>query len=116
MSLAPRTPCTWPHCGALARPGETRCVTHRKPTAHARGYTKEWAAYSRAWLAERPWCGQRADGALSGDDSHCARENRRVPARVVDHIVPLRLNGAQLDPTNHQSLCFSCNARKKVAG
>lgn len=116
MSLAPRTPCTGPQCHKLARPGETRCDEHRKPTAHQRGYTSEWAEYSRAWLARYPWCGQRDGGAFSGENSHCARAGKRVRARVVDHIRPLAMGGAQLDPTNHESMCFSCNARKKVAG
>lgn len=34
-----------------------------------------------------------------------------VPARIVDHIVPLRAGGKD-DESNYQSLCWSCHVRK----
>ncbi len=114
MSDAPSTPCTAPHCRRLARPGENRCATHQRPTAHARGYKPGWAEYSRAWLSVYPWCGQRVGGAFSGEQSACARAGLRVKARVVDHIVSLSMGGDLFNPANHQSMCHACNAAKKV--
>lgn len=116
MSTAPATPCTAPHCRRLATDERGRCAEHRRPTAHQRGYTSEWATYARDWLNHYPWCGQRNGGEFSGEYSFCARARKRVRARVVDHIRPIAMGGAELDPLNHQSLCHSCNARKKVSG
>ena len=94
-----------------------RCVKRRdaaRPTARQRGYDDAWAAYSRAWLARYPWCGQRRDGRLYADDSRCVQEARRVRADCTDHIRAQAAGGARMDPANHQSLCRSCNARKAV--
>jgi 5-methylcytosine-specific restriction endonuclease McrA len=59
-----------------------------------------------------PWCGQRQDGAFYPQHSYCVRRGLKTPARVVDHIRSLAMGGALLDPSNHQSLCVSCNNRK----
>ncbi len=80
-----------------------------------RGYDTEWAAYSRAWLARFPLCGQRADGRLHPEHSRCVQVGARVRATVTDHILALRHGGARLDPRNHQSLCRGCNAAKDAA-
>jgi 5-methylcytosine-specific restriction endonuclease McrA len=85
---------------------------HERGTAAARGYTADWSAYARDWLARFPWCGQRMDGRFYPIHSHCTQRGERVRARVVDHIHALRDGGARLDPVNHQSLCASCNRRK----
>jgi 5-methylcytosine-specific restriction protein A len=117
VSLAPLRPCSHPHCGALTRGG--KCATHRRladearGSALARGYTPEWAAYSRAWLARFPFCGMRRDGLFHSEHSLCTARGERVRAAVTDHITPLREGGALLDPANHQSLCTSCNVRKE---
>jgi 5-methylcytosine-specific restriction protein A len=34
------------------------------------------------------------------------------PARVVDHITPIKKGGARLDPANFQSLCNPCHGKK----
>jgi 5-methylcytosine-specific restriction enzyme A len=111
MAMAPPRPCT--RCGRLVRDGSGRCAHHQRPSAFKRGYRTGWAEYARAWLARFPWCGQRADGRFYSDHSACTRRGQRVRARVVDHIRSLASGGALLDATNHQSLCFSCNARKR---
>jgi len=78
----------------------------------ARGYDRAWGRYSRAWLRRFPWCGQRGDGRFHVEHSKCAREGGYVLATVTDHIHALGQGGAKFDPANHQSLCYSCNARK----
>jgi 5-methylcytosine-specific restriction endonuclease McrA len=91
-----------------------RLRDQQRPGARARGYSPAWDTYSRAWLARRPWCGQRADGTFSAEHSRCVREQRRVPADVTDHIVAIADGGAVFDRTNHQSLCSSCNTAKNA--
>ena len=83
-----------------------------RPTARQRGYTREWDKYSRDWLKRYPFCGQRLGGGFSPQHSGCVRIGQRVPATVTDHIVALCDGGELLAPTNHQSLCTSCNTRK----
>jgi len=116
MPWAPPHACT--RCGRHLRRG-ARCAhcdrprQAARPTLLERGYTPAWAPYAKAWLLRYPWCGQRADGRLHAEHSRCAAGGWWVPARVVDHIRPLRDGGALLDPANHQSLCYSCNNRKR---
>ena len=111
MTLAPRTPCSRVPCQRLAVK-DGRCAAHQRRSATARGYTPEWTAYARAWLARFPWCGMRQDGRFYLSDSQCARRGLRTKARVVDHIRSLAAGGALMDPSNHQSLCVACNTRK----
>jgi 5-methylcytosine-specific restriction endonuclease McrA len=81
-------------------------------SATVRGYDTTWAHYARTWLRRFPYCGQRADGCLHADHSRCVKSGARTRAQVVDHIVPIAAGGARLEPSNHQSLCRSCNAAK----
>jgi len=108
-------PCPHPHCRRLVVRGGY-CALHqridRRPPASARGYDRDWARVARQFLAQFPWCGQRQDGALHAQHSLCVQRGTRVPAAVVDHIVPLP-HGPRLDPANLQSLCVSCNTRKR---
>jgi 5-methylcytosine-specific restriction endonuclease McrA len=99
-----RGPC--PHCRRLYELG--------RGGARVRGYDTLWDAFAAAWLRRFPWCGQRADGRLYGDDSRCVRAGRRVPGAVADHIVPLRRGGAHRAPGNTQSLCVGCNTAKSA--
>jgi len=110
MPVAPPRPC--PRCGRRVL-GGGRCRLHQRPSAQARGYTHAWADYARAWLVRFPWCGQRHDGQLHAEHSGCARRGQQVRARVVDHIRSIVDGGALLDPSNHQSLCYGCNNRKR---
>ncbi len=112
MSLAPLRPCAQAGCRCLVR-GGGRCPTHRRQTAQQRGYTAAWATYAKAWLHRYPWCGMRQDGQQYGAHSWCTRRGLRTPARVVDHIVSIAAGGPVFDPANHQSLCGSCNTRKR---
>lgn len=111
MALAPPRPCPQPHCARLLAPGQA-CPDHPRPSAAARGYTAAWTVYAATWLRRFPWCGMRQDGVFYSEHSHCVRRGARVPAQVVDHIRSIASGGAVFDPTNHQSLCRSCNVRK----
>lgn len=119
MPIAPPHPC--PTCHALVVGGQgcrpcglrrRQRIDDRRGTAHSRGYTARWARYSRAWLGKYPWCGQRQDGALYAEHSHCVQAGGKRVAECVDHIRPMRAGGAQYDPANLQSLCLRCNSLK----
>lgn len=90
----------------------------KRLSAYQRGYTKRWAAYSKAWKQQHPLCGERADGQLHPDDSRCARAGRITATRVTDHIKPHRGDEVLFwDPSNHQSLCETChNAKSQREG
>lgn len=122
MTLAPPRPCAYPRCPQKVRggggsfcPAHARQKDRARGSAKARGYDQAWTAFSRAWLARFPWCGQRADGWLHADDSRCWQRGEMVRADVTDHVLALRDGGAHLDPQNSQSLCASCNAAKAWA-
>ncbi|MDE2426738.1 MAG: HNH endonuclease [Elusimicrobia bacterium] len=84
-------------------PGKHRQVTRRpvaaapRATAHQRGYTRRWSAYSKHRLRQHPLC-ERCGGL----------------ANVTDHIEP---HDGEDDPRfwdtrNHQSLCKRCHDTK----
>jgi len=113
---APPRPC--PRCGALVTSPCRACLRRAgrdRPTSTTRGYGGAWRDVSRRFLAAFPWCGQRQDGRRHDEHSQCTRQNERRRAQVVDHIVPLSVGGARLDPVNLQSLCTSCNTSKSYA-
>ena len=65
-------------------------------TAAERGYDAEWRKV-RIMVLDRDgwvcrWCGK--------------------PAITVDHVVPLALGGARLDPFNLIACCRSCNSQR----
>lgn len=66
-------------------------------------WSASWLKARRSHLAHEPLC--RA----------CAARGRVTAAEVVDHIVPIRHGGAQLDPENLQSLCKVCHEAKSHA-
>jgi 5-methylcytosine-specific restriction protein A len=73
-------------------------------SAHARGYTAAWQAYSRRYRYEHPWC------------VLCLKDGKQRITQQVDHISPV--SGPQdpsfWDPMNHQALCTPCHSRKTV--
>jgi len=94
-----------------------RCLARQdqaRGTPRERGYDAEWAAYSRRWLVRFPWCGQRQDGNRHAAHSRCTTRGEYTRATVTDHIRAIKDGGARLDPSNHQSLCAGCNARKAI--
>lgn len=119
MPSRPPKPCTHPGCGALVASGY--CDQHR-PAAEARrrealsragrAYnqrrpesdkfygTAAWRAFRDAFLRSHPLC------------EECRSHGRLTPARIVDHIIPLRERlDLALDATNMRALCFPCHNR-----
>ena len=74
-----------------------------QPSAAARGYGYRWQKLAHRFLAEHPLCA----------DPFKRHGEQFVAAREVDHIVPRRSGGTDLD-TNLQALCSSCHAIKTV--
>jgi 5-methylcytosine-specific restriction endonuclease McrA len=112
---AARRPC--PRCHRISRGPCQFCATRRDQArggARQRGYDPAWDGYSRDWLARYPWCGQRLGGQFDATHSRCVQRGLRVRASVTDHIVALADGGALLEPSNHQSLCISCNTTKSI--
>lgn len=102
-------PC--PTCTATRR---KRLDRERAHDAHRRLYgTERWRRYSRSWLAQFPWCGQRQDGKRYANHSACTRRGLMTLATQLDHIVPASRDVELFfSPSNHQSLCGTCNASK----
>jgi 5-methylcytosine-specific restriction protein A len=102
MPRKPRKPCSCPGCPNLT--DSRYCVDHRSlDLEYASGsrnsfyVSSEWRKARKAYLEEHPlcaWCGQ--------------------PAKIVDHIAPIRTGGALLDERNFQSLCVGCHTRKSI--
>ncbi len=42
----------------------------------------------------------------------CSARGGLIPARVVDHVVPVKDGGARYLASNLQALCVSCHNRK----
>jgi 5-methylcytosine-specific restriction endonuclease McrA len=74
--------------------------------------TERWKRYSRRWLSEHPFCGERQDGQRHPEHSLCTRERRLIVADCTDHIIPTAKGGDHWQPANHQSLCRRCNSLK----
>ena len=108
MAMKPLRPCAHRGCPQLTR--DTWCPQHkpqhnrRVSAAYHSWYDgDEWKALRAEHLLEEPFCRE------------CARNGERVPATVVDHIVPHR-GDRQLfrDKGNLQSLCKRCHDRKTM--
>lgn len=78
-------PCAHPGCPVLIRNRE--CPDHPIERGPRKVYDHDWDVLRNAFLAVHPlcWCGQKAT--------------------EVDHIIPIRMGGARLDPNNLRSLC-----------
>ena len=63
-------------------------------SSHRRGYNKEWARKSKYQLSIEPLCRM------------CER-----PAKCTDHVITKAAGGTD-DPSNLQSLCWSCHSAK----
>ncbi len=59
-----------------------------------------WRRCRHAYLAEHPLCVE------------CEKRGEIVPARVVDHILPINEGGARFDFANLQGLCDKCHNKK----
>lgn len=86
--------------GARAKPAHEE----RRPSAHQRGYNRQWQRFSRAYLRQHPLCAE------------CRRQGRLVPATVVDHVTPHRGDPVAFWAGPFQGLCLSCHAKKTRRG
>lgn len=82
----PKQPCaSRPRCGNLVTSGYCdACIAageskEKRPSAHRRGYTRQWDRESKAYLLENPI-------AVDIFGEHATPQ----PAEVTDHIVPHR--------------------------
>jgi HNH endonuclease len=95
----------------------------RRGSAAARGYDREWSAFTIRFFGElydlkvprAGLCGCRHPTAPSTADSVCASTGRAQLATLVDHIVPLRgkSDPRRFDVSNLQGLCDPCHAKKR---
>jgi 5-methylcytosine-specific restriction protein A len=73
----------------------------KRPSAHQRGYTKDWSRAARSFLKENPLC------------LHCQRLGKLTSATQVDHIKPWRGDRNLFwEYSNWQPLCSSCHSIK----
>lgn len=120
MPTAALRACAAIGCRELVSKG--RCPQHAKQadagtrgTAHQRGYTHAWSAFSKSRLARLPFCGLRPDGTYDVTNSRCVQQGRlKTLAQCTDHIIPLRQGGAMYDESNLLSLCLACNSWKEA--
>ena len=110
MPRKPLKPCAVSGCSNLCE--GTYCDLHRKKNNKdysrffrsdaSRSFynSKEWKALRKKFLSEHPLC------------ACCLSEGRYTPAKIVDHIIPIKMGGKTLDESNPQSLCWSCHSKK----
>ena len=73
----------------------------RSPHVYDKRYkSKNWRVLREQILMESPLC------------LNCKDMGRVTPARVVDHIIPVRDGGSFYDPNNLQPLCDRCHNSK----
>jgi len=91
-------------CAACAPTHSARARTEAaRPSAHKRGYTREWSTYSKARLRRHPLCVDPAK----------RHPLRATAATLTDHIIPHKGDQTLFwDPNNHQSLCDECHNHK----
>lgn len=96
-------PCV-PGCPNLVPRGQARCADHRRQrerergSAYERGYTPQWRAYRKRYLAQHPLC-----------VPHLA-QGKTVPATVVHHRRAHKGDKALFwDPNNHEAVCAPCH-------
>lgn len=102
--------CSTPGCPELTPSGPCRdCkrkADQRRGSGTARGWTSQWAHFSRTWLRQHPDC------ACTNPACHHPGSCEH-PATQVDHIDGSGRTGPRAyDPANAQSLCQSCHSRK----
>jgi 5-methylcytosine-specific restriction enzyme A len=75
------------YCDGCRKTSPKVLSEQRRPSAHKRGYTREWSAASKAFLEENPQCeGLRIDP--DGEIVINTHPGRIVPATLTDHIIP----------------------------
>jgi 5-methylcytosine-specific restriction protein A len=102
----PKKPCSYPNCPNLADgcycDKHSSLNTNSRGNASERGYNSRWRKARDRFLKVNPLCVE------------CLKENKLVPATVVDHIVPHRGDKNLFwDESNWQALC-ECHHNKKT--
>lgn len=112
MPRKPKRPCSYPGCPKLV--DGQYCDEHKKLTdkqynRYGRDeFTKnfykthEWLYVRKRQLEQQPFC------------EECLKEGKRVKAKMVDHIKPIKQGGEIFAPSNLQSLCWACHSRKSA--
>lgn len=113
MPTSPPSLCT-NRCGTLVYGGGQcpTCLTEsrrtsdkRRPNGYARGWTSEWAAFSKDYLKRHPMC--------ECDDCSKQPQWRRPAATDVDHTGGhSRTCPHALDEQHVQALSHACHSRK----
>lgn len=114
MPTSPLSLCVVTGCANMVTSG--RCEEHRlelrresdsrRPNGYQRGYTPQWAAFSKDYLARHPWC--------ECDDCTNTPFNR-PRATDVDHRDGSGRNGPRAyDESNLIALSHSHHSRKTV--
>jgi 5-methylcytosine-specific restriction endonuclease McrA len=93
MPWAPLRRCREPGC--TRRQAASRCELHR--SRQARGYDAAWERIRLEILVR------------DGYRCRIGGPGCTIRATTVDHIVPLALGGARLDPANLRAACGHCN-------
>ena len=112
MPYKPKKPCAYPGCPNLT--SGRYCDAHKKLTdaqydmrfrdndARAFYHSHEWKHLRQNYLIEHPFC------------MECWKKGKLTRATVVDHIVPIKQGGPELDESNLQALCASCHGSKSI--
>lgn len=115
MPRSAPTPCRYPGCAAVvATPGfcdAHRPLIYRDYGRARRGFDAEVGFYQSA-----RWRNARA--AVLRDNPLCCRCQAKgvlQPAKVVDHIVAIKLGGERFERANLQSLCVPCHNAKTAS-
>ena len=74
----------------------------QRGSSSSRGYDRTWRKFRDAYLREHPLCVFRNHQDLPHE---C-----ETAASIVDHVVPLAVDGPRLDPANCRSVCRACHA------
>ena len=69
-------------------------------TANPFYHTPAWRKVRKAYITRHPLCAE------------CERNGVIKQGKVVDHITPIRLGGAQFNWSNLQTLCEKCHNAK----
>lgn len=108
----PNRPCKKNGCPNFSMRGYSFCEMHQKISWKKNQIEREdddsfyrssvWLSLRSKHLRDEPLC------------RGCKKLDRVTAASMVDHILPIRDGGEQLDENNLQSLCESCHARKRA--
>lgn len=112
MPRKPLRPCSYPGCPKLVN--GRYCDGHKKLTDKSYNRygrddltknfynTPQWRYARKHQLSKQPLCAE------------CLKAGKPIKATTVDHIVPIKQGGEKYEPSNLQSLCWSCHSRKSA--